>query len=99
MDFTTAGDLGLIVRARRAQLEWSQETLAQAAGVSPGWIAELESGTTRAELDLVLRTVDALGFVLHLSAREHKPDDGVAPLVRINLDELLAQHRDAAAQA
>lgn len=93
MHVKTAQELGLVARARRRQLRWSQDTLAQTARVSRWWITEFESGRARAELDPVLRTIVALGLVLDVSAEGRAPDHDVPPLPKIHLDELLAQHK------
>jgi y4mF family transcriptional regulator len=91
-------DLGLIVRARRNQLGWPQEQLADAAQVSRWWISTFESGKAHAELDLVLRVVGALGLELDVSTNGTKPVDGAPALPAIDLDELLAHHDDDEAE-
>jgi y4mF family transcriptional regulator len=60
----TASDVGALVRHTRRQQGMSQEELAALAGVTRRWISALESGKARAELALVLATLDALGLVL-----------------------------------
>jgi HTH-type transcriptional regulator/antitoxin HipB len=60
----TASDVGALVRHTRRQRGMSQEELAVRAGVTRRWIGALESGKARAELALVLATLDALGLAL-----------------------------------
>jgi y4mF family transcriptional regulator len=60
----TASDVGALVRHTRRQQGMSQEELAALAGVTRRWVSALESGKARAELALVLATLDALGLVL-----------------------------------
>lgn len=60
----TPRDVGAIIRQRRRELGLDQATLARKLGVSRQWIIEVEAGKPRAELGLVLRTLDALGVRL-----------------------------------
>jgi HTH-type transcriptional regulator / antitoxin HipB len=64
MRIRTASDVGALVRHTRKQKGMSQEELAARVGVTRRWISALESGKARAELALVLATLDALGLVL-----------------------------------
>lgn len=52
--------LGSLVRQTRIELGWSQGELADRAGVSRAWVARLESGHRRAELEQILRLLAAL---------------------------------------
>jgi HTH-type transcriptional regulator/antitoxin HipB len=58
-------DFGSAIRDRRRRLKLGQDELAARVGVSRKWIIDVEKGKPRAEIGLVLRTLDALG--LHLS--------------------------------
>jgi HTH-type transcriptional regulator / antitoxin HipB len=60
----TPADLGALIRDRRKRLKLDQATLAERIGVSRQWVIEMEHGHARAELALVLRTLDALGIRL-----------------------------------
>jgi len=55
-----ATDIGNIVRRRRTKAELSQGELADKIGVSRKWIADLEKGHPRAQLQLVLDVLNAL---------------------------------------
>lgn len=59
-------DLGPMIRARRRALGWSQGRLATQVGVGRQWLLELEGGKSSAPLDLVIRTLDALTYGLHI---------------------------------
>lgn len=98
MQVRSARELGFVVRGRRKKLGWSQEQLAQQARVSRWWVTELESGRARAQLDLVLRTVGALGLVLDLSPEGQAPRSGVERVSTVDLDELIRQHHGAEAE-
>lgn len=60
----TPTDLGAVIRDRRKQLGLGQAALAEKIGVSCQWVVGIERGHSRAELGLVLRTLDVLGIRL-----------------------------------
>ncbi|CAH0293092.1 hypothetical protein SRABI35_04095 [Stenotrophomonas lactitubi] len=60
----TSHDLGVAIRQRRKVLRWDQARLAERVGVSRQWVIEMEKGKPRAELQLVLRTLNVLGLVM-----------------------------------
>jgi HTH-type transcriptional regulator/antitoxin HipB len=64
MRIRTPTDLGAMIRDRRTKLGLDQGTLSQKAGVSRQWIVEVEKGKPRAEIGLLLRTIQALGIAL-----------------------------------
>ena len=68
MRVRTPADLGAVIRDRRKQLKLYQATLAKRIGVSRPWVIEIEHGHARAELGLVLRTLDALNIRLDIAA-------------------------------
>lgn len=61
-------DMGSAIRDRRRRLGLDQDELAARVGVSRKWIIEVEKGKPRAEIGLLLRTLDALGLKLSLDA-------------------------------
>jgi transcriptional regulator with XRE-family HTH domain len=81
----TTFDLSVMVRARRLQLGWTQDDLAQKAHVSRRWVSMIERGSTEgAEFALICRLLRALGKgMLVIDApdlpgggREDTPSDG-----------------------
>ena len=65
-------------RAARKRLNWTQETLAAAANVSPSVVADFESEALNADLALLDRVRAALeevgvGFSFELSAGKARP--------------------------
>jgi HTH-type transcriptional regulator/antitoxin HipB len=64
MRIRTPTDLGALIRDRRTKLGLDQKSLAKKVGVSRQWIVEVEKGKPRAEVGLLLRTIDALGILL-----------------------------------
>ena len=69
----TPKDLGALIRQRRRDLGLDQGTLAERVGVSRQWIIEAERGKPRAEIGLVLRTLDALGVRLAVDDSKSAP--------------------------
>jgi HTH-type transcriptional regulator / antitoxin HipB len=69
----TPADLGAVVRDRRKRLGLGQATLAEKIGVSRQWVVGIERGHSRAELGLVMRTLDALGIRLETKDRDATP--------------------------
>jgi HTH-type transcriptional regulator/antitoxin HipB len=67
----TPSDLGALIRDRRRQLVLGQAELATRIGVSRQWVVGVERGRARAELGLVLRTLDNLGIRLNGIIPEH----------------------------
>jgi HTH-type transcriptional regulator / antitoxin HipB len=70
MHVRTPIDIGFSIRDRRRRLNLGQEELAARVGVSRKWIIDVEKGKPRAEIGLVLRTLDALGLRLALDDEE-----------------------------
>jgi HTH-type transcriptional regulator / antitoxin HipB len=70
MKVRTPIDFGSAIRDRRRRLKLGQDELAARVGVSRKWIIDVEKGKPRAEIGLVLRTLDALGLRLSLDDDE-----------------------------
>jgi HTH-type transcriptional regulator/antitoxin HipB len=70
MKVRTPLDIGAAIRDRRRRLKLGQDELAARVGVSRKWIIDIEKGKPRAEIGLVLRTLDALGLRLSLDDEE-----------------------------
>ena len=60
----TTADVAALIRDRRRKLRLDQGALAKRVGVGREWIIEIEKGKPRAGIELVLRTLAALGVVL-----------------------------------
>ncbi|GMU23308.1 MAG: hypothetical protein AMXMBFR13_33870 [Phycisphaerae bacterium] len=89
----TPTDLGAVIRARRRELGWDQQTLAKKIGVSRQWVIEIEKGKPRAEVGLVLRALNALGVSLAPgggAVAPHKTEDA-AP--QIDIDAIVRRAR------
>ena len=59
--------LGRAIRLKRKERSLSQSTLAARLGVGRKWVIGIESGNPKAELGLILKTLDALGLRASLS--------------------------------
>ena len=91
MFIRTPTDLGAAVRDRRKQLGLDQSTLAKRIGVSRQWVIEVEHGHPRAELALVLRTIDVLD--IHLDASTPPVTDQRRRSGAIDIDSIVAKAR------
>lgn len=80
MILRTPRDFSLRIRERRHELRWSQQTLANAAGVSRWFVIEVEKGKGSAEFGLVLKVLRALGLVMNVKVTA--PDPGLDGDVR-----------------
>ena len=89
MQIRTALDLGLVIRERRRKLELGQHTLAEQVAVSRQWIVAVEKGRPRAELGLVLRTLDALGLRLSVEPAEATAQDRAIGIPNIDIDAVV----------
>lgn len=93
----TPSDVGNIIRARRKRLGWDQARLAHEIGVSRQWVVDIEKGKPRAELQLILRALQALGLELMLGPGAaqvppvHAPDRGT--VTPIDLDAIIEHNR------
>ena len=55
-------DVGWAIREARLTQGLSQQRLADRAGVSRAWLARVETGHRKAEFELLMRTLEALGL-------------------------------------
>ena len=64
MTIRTPADLGALTRNTRKKLRLHQSNLAKKIWVSRLWLVEIGKGKPRAEIGLVLRTLDTLRITL-----------------------------------
>lgn len=57
-------DIGLLIRARRTEKDWTQADLARSLGTTQRWISEIENGKATAEIGMVLQALSMLGIRL-----------------------------------
>lgn len=70
MKIRTAHDLAYLIAEARRKLGWSQNRLAERVGVSRQWISLVENGKTSVEFDLVLGSLQALGYTISVDSGE-----------------------------
>ena len=87
----SAADIGAVIRDRRHKLHLDQRALAKRVGVSRQWIVDIEKGKPRAGIELVLRTLAALGVSLTPSRGDAARAAGKAP--DIDLDAIVDSAR------
>lgn len=84
MQIRTAKDIGALIRDKRKNQKLDQAELARKIGANRRWVLEVERGKPRAEIGLILKTLDALGLTLSIegeagarrrSGREIEPVD------------------------
>ncbi|WP_437773677.1 helix-turn-helix domain-containing protein [Arthrobacter sp. KNU40] len=85
----TPAAAGAIIRARRQERGLSQQSLAQASGVSRKFLVDLEAGHERAELGKTMAVLHALG--LNLTATDPMPRGSDYDPARRDYAETFAQ--------
>jgi y4mF family transcriptional regulator len=70
--------IGERIRERRTKLGWTQEQLAQTAGISKSFLSELESGKRSVSADKLLDLAQALGVSLDylMTGQGNEPKHG-----------------------
>ncbi len=87
-------DLGAAIRDRRRHLNLDQSDLASQVGVSRKWIIDIEKGKPRAEIGLILRTLEALGLRLSVDQSSLIREGEIPGITLPDIDEVLNRTRD-----
>jgi transcriptional regulator with XRE-family HTH domain len=77
-----AEQLGAAIRLKRKEKRLTQSELAKLLGAERKWVLNLESGNSKAEIGLILRTFEVLGlraFLTDKAQPERGPDDLKTP--------------------
>ena len=85
----TPADLGAVIRDQRKRLGLGQAELSEKIGASRQWVVGIERGHSRAELGLVLRTLDTLGIRLETRDKDATPKSPSGP----DIDAIVAAAR------
>ncbi len=85
----TVTDIGLVIREQRRKLGLDQAELARLVKVSRQWIVEVEKGKQRAEIGLVLRTLESLGLSLSLNAGNETRITSTETIPNVDIDAIL----------
>ena len=75
--------IGDRIRKMRDEKGWTQDDLARAAGISKGFLSDVENGKRNISADNVLKVANALGASLEYLLRGSTPQDEPAALVQI----------------
>ncbi len=85
MRVRTSKDIGTFIRDQRKRQKLDQTTLASLIGVNRRWVMEVERGKPRAEIDLVLKALSALGLDLSVDRSDiAKPEAEDLDLIDID---------------
>lgn len=93
MVLRTPIDFGYLIRDRRRQRSLSQQHLADMVGVSRQWVVDIERGKPRAELALVLRTLNVLDIGLEVAGTVPAVEAPAIPEASIDLDSIIERAR------
>jgi len=91
MQIRTTKDLGAAIRDRRKKKNLDQGELAELVGVSRRWINEVEQGKPRAEVSLILKTLDTLGLNVDLRSEEYYGEDSASP---VDIDAIITSAKE-----
>jgi HTH-type transcriptional regulator/antitoxin HipB len=89
MQIRTAKDIGALIRDQRKKQKLDQAELARKVGVNRRWVLEVERGKPRAELGLVLKTLDALGLTLSIEGEAVKRRRGGREIESVDIDAII----------
>ena len=93
MQIRTAKDLGLMIRERRRPLQLGQQDLADRVGVSRKWTIDMEQGKPRARIDLVLRTMHALGLRIEVQTDTAEANVSLSARPGVDIDAVIDKAR------
>jgi len=87
-------DLGAAIRDKRRRLHLGQDDLAKQVGVSRKWIIDVEKGKPRAEIGLLLRTIEALGLRLTVDQVSAGTGEPIPAATAPDIDGVLERARN-----
>ena len=82
---TANADIGRVLHSARKERCWTQQQLADAAGVSRDWVVRVEQGNGPVEVQRVLRALSALDMAMSVSTSRSP----------IDLAAIVERHRSA----
>jgi HTH-type transcriptional regulator/antitoxin HipB len=91
----TAKEIGTFIRDQRKRQKLDQATLASLIGVNRRWVMEVERGKPRAEIDLVLKALAALGLSLSVH-RDDTPGSSANALDTVDIDAIVRKAKEPA---
>lgn len=93
MQIRTAKDVGALIRDQRKNQKLDQAKLAEKVGVNRRWVLEVEQGKPRAEIGLVLKTLDALGLTLTIEGQTTARRRGGRAIESVDIDAIVKNAR------
>ncbi len=93
MQIRTAKDIGALIRDRRKNQKLDQAELAKKVGVNRRWVIEVERGKPRAEIGLVLKTLDALRLTLSVEGETPARRRGGREVESVDIDAIIENAR------
>lgn len=88
MQIRTAKEIGTYIRDQRKRQKLDQATLASMVGVNRRWVTEVERGKPRAEIELVLKALEALDLRLSVD-RQDLPSPAAEALENVDINEIV----------
>lgn len=89
MQIRTAKDIGALIRDQRKTQKLDQAELAEKVGVNRRWVLEVERGKARAEIGLVLKTLDALGLTLSIEGEAARGRRGGRQIESVDINAII----------
>jgi len=89
MQIRTAKDIGALIRDKRKNQKLDQAELAKKVGVNRRWVLEVERGKPRAEIGLVLQTLDALGLTVSIDVEAAARRRGDREIEPVDIDAII----------
>lgn len=96
MQVRSAKEIGTFIRDQRKRQKLDQATLASLIGVNRRWVMEVERGKPRAEIDLVLKALKALGLSLSVN-RDDMSATMANALDIVDIDAVVRKAKEPAA--
>lgn len=94
MHVRTAKEIGMFIRDERKRQKLDQATLASIIGVNRRWVMEVERGKPRAEIDLVLKALAALGLTLSIH-RDDTSGSTANALDNVDIDAIVRKAKES----
>lgn len=84
----------MFIRDERKRQKLDQATLASIIGVNRRWVMEVERGKPRAEIDLVLKALAALGLTLSIH-RDDTSGSTANALDNVDIDAIVRKAKES----
>lgn len=89
MQIRTTKEIGALIRHQRKNQKLGQAELAKKVGVNRRWVLEVERGKPRAEIGLILKTLEALGVALSIEGKAAIRRRGSREIESVDIDAII----------